>query len=90
MAGAAQAPQKCEPSWYTDAFAPISEPGEENYSNSYVKKVLRKVLKAFPVFLGKGVFILYYNTRTSWGPIKFGFCGPTIEKIELFGKKIKH
>lgn len=29
------------------------------------------------------------NTRTSWGPIKFGFCGSTIERIEQIGKKIK-
>ena len=30
------------------------------------------------------------NTRTSWGPIKFGFCGPTIERIEEIGNRIKH
>ena len=23
-----------------------------------------------------------YNSRTAWGPIKFGFCGKVIEKIE--------
>jgi hypothetical protein len=23
-----------------------------------------------------------YNSRTAWGPIKFGFCGTVIEKIE--------
>jgi hypothetical protein len=23
-----------------------------------------------------------YNTRTAWGPVKFGFCGQVIEKIE--------
>ena len=29
------------------------------------------------------------NKRTSWGPIKFGFCGPTIEKIEEIGNRIR-
>jgi hypothetical protein len=30
-----------------------------------------------------------YNSRTAWGPVKFGFCGKVIEKIERFCAGIK-
>lgn len=31
-----------------------------------------------------------YNTRTNWGPIKFGFCGKTIELLESYFDQISH
>jgi len=113
---------------YAFACVPFSEVPADDYRNGYVKSILKKALKAFPVILEKGVFILYYgpgnnwenissdfkvdktglrpvivqavhffdpetgenvNSRTSWGPVKFGFCGPTIEKIEAFGNALK-
>ena len=30
------------------------------------------------------------NSRTHWGPIKFGFCGKLIDQIESFGEDIQH
>lgn len=29
-----------------------------------------------------------YNTRTHWGPVKFGFCGKTIELLEGYFKNL--
>ena len=113
---------------YALACIPYSDIEPDDYNNIYAKRVLRKTLHAFPIFMEKGVFILYHgelanwgvnyekftvdktalrpiivqavhffdintgdntNTRTSWGPVKFGFCGPTLKKIEEIGDKIK-
>jgi hypothetical protein len=113
---------------YALACIPYAEIPADDYRNIHAKSVLRKALRAFPILMEKGVFLLYYGdatswnvhcenfkvdktamrpiivqavhffdidtgentcTRTSWGPIKFGFCGPTIERIKEIGNKIK-
>ena len=113
---------------YALACIPYAEISADDYTNMHAKKILRTALRAFPIFMEKGVFLLYYGdakswngycehfkvdktamrpiivqavhffdtesgentcTRTSWGPIKFGFCGPTIERIKEIGNRIK-
>jgi len=113
---------------YALACIPYSEIEADDHRNIRAKRILQKALHAFPIFMEKGVFILYYGehedwgvnyenfkvdktamrpiivqavhffdidtgentrTRTSWGPVKFGFCGPTIERIEEIGNKIR-
>lgn len=112
---------------YALACIPYIEIPPDDYRNTHAKGVLRKALHAFPIFMEKGVLLLYHgdaqswrvhcenfrvdktgmrpiivqavcffdittgentNTRTSWGPVKFGFCGPTIERIQEIGNKI--
>jgi len=113
---------------YALACIPYAEVPADDYANIRARRILRKALHAFPIFMEKGVFLLYYgdakswnvhcenfkvdktamrpiivqsvlffdintgentNTRTSWGPLKFGFCGPTIKRIEEIGNKIR-
>ena len=113
---------------YALACIPYVEIPADDYGNTHAKGILRKALHAFPIFMEKGVFLLYHgdapswrvhcenfrvdktamrpiivqavhffdintgentNTRTSWGPVKFGFCGPTIERIREIGNKIR-
>jgi|GEM_PF-6556535 len=108
---------------YIFAAVPYATVPKGDYSNTYVKTEIRKLIFAFPFFAEKGLFLLYYgsvgdwkphrelhkvdktalrpvimqsihyvdpetgdnfNSRTAWGPIKFGFCGKVIEKIERF------
>ena len=106
---------------YLLAAVPYSEVPEGDYSNTYVKNEIKKIVFALPLVAEKGLFLLHYgpatawdahkqlhkvdktalrpvimqsihyvdpesgtnyNSRTAWGPIKFGFCGKVIEKIE--------
>ncbi len=61
-----------------------------NYKDFKVDKIGRRpvIVQAvhfFDIRTGENA-----NTRTSWGPIEFGFCGPTIERIKEIGNRIRH
>lgn len=55
-----------------------------NVDKTGFHSVIVQAVHFFDIDTGQNI-----NTRTSWGPIKFGFCRPTIEKIESIGNKIK-
>ena len=66
---------------------------KSSWSDSYQKFKVDKIalrpiivqaVHFFDVNTGENI-----NSRTSWGPVKFGFCGPTIDNIESLGNSIK-
>ena len=60
-------------------------PSSEWQANKELHKVDKTALR--PIIMQSIHYVDFcsganYNSRTAWGPIKFGFCGKVIEEIE--------
>lgn len=113
---------------YVFLAMPFTSVPPNDYGSEVAKAVVRSALTCIPVFLEKGLFLVYYgpceswqndapqftvdntalrpvilqaihfidpatginsNSRTHWGPVKFGFCGQLIDDIEALGESIQ-
>lgn len=65
---------------YLFAAVPFQEIPEGDYGSRYVKRKVRIIASAWPVFAEKGLFLLYYGPAQSWQPHKEKF---TVDKTGL-------
>ncbi len=83
----------CIPVFFEKGLFLIYYGAKEKWSNQWTQfKVDKTALR--PVILQSIHFIdpvsgENKNSRTHWGPLKFGFCGKLIEDLESLGKSIQ-